>query len=314
VANPTSLADPTQVFQATQAGETIKAVDQYIGAADHQDQLLNIANADNAPLGVVNPELTQAIATASAPYVDDMIANPLDHTSGYGILDNPTKDTNLTNTRNLFTVLDTNDEAAKILNQQADANALHYRANFEHSIADSGTPAVGDLKSAGQLNGLIEYASTAAANDVIDDDNAAAKHAWEQRQEWFGLGKALGGEIPVVKDFLDAAGKIPGDPLTELFVGDAPDAKPDVSAQIASSDLVQYQMAQNFLTQHVGYANIPSEFTDAMTGHWLTLDQITEAGYLSDFQNWATAYFKTINTSIDSGITDYETGYNGTIE
>ncbi|WP_102145313.1 hypothetical protein, partial [Mycobacterium sp. QGD 101] len=111
VANPTDLTDPTQLAQATRAGETLNAVDLWAGS--HSDKLLNIAGTDGQSLGQVNPELTKALAEANKPYLDDMMSNNLDSTRGFDALDNPREDAGLTNTRGLFSVIDTNEDAAR---------------------------------------------------------------------------------------------------------------------------------------------------------------------------------------------------------
>jgi hypothetical protein len=310
-ANMTDPADPTQLAMATRAGETSHAFAQY--AANHPGELLNIAGTDNQSLGQLNPELTRALARATAPYVDDMIANPLDNTAGFANLDDPTKDVQLTNTRELFTVLGTDAIAADTINGQAAANALHYQANFEQSVIDGRAPEVGDLKSAGALTGLVEHSSTEAANDLIDYGNATAHSAYNNRQQWFDIGKDIAGEIPVVKGFLDAAGRVPGDPLQQLFVGGPPDVVAPAQSTMASSDLVQYQMTQRFVAENLGEAGPLSAYINPRSGSWYTLDEIVRKGMINDLQRDMANYFNGINDSIDSGVTDYETGYTGTV-
>ncbi len=49
-------------------------------------------------------------------------------------------------TRDLFSVIDTNTDAAATLNSQAYLNGLQYQSNFEQSIIDGGQVDSGDCR------------------------------------------------------------------------------------------------------------------------------------------------------------------------
>jgi len=309
VANPSDLADPTQAIQATRAGETIHAVDQYIGSSSHSKELLDIAGTDNKSLGQLNPELTRAVADANRPYIDDMMSNNLDHTRGFEALDKPFKDAEMPHTRDLFAVVDTDSQAAATLNSQADVVGMQYQSEFGRSVIDGHRVETGDLQSAGTLRGVVDTSSNIAANDVIHDQNAAAQAAYHNREHWFDAAKSLGGQIPGVKDILDGIDKVPGNPLHDMFIGDPPDPSGPVYIPVASTDALQHSIAQQLINAQVGDSSVLSRYIDPATGQLRSLDSLGTGG-LAQFRSAVTAYFNGINPSIETGVQGYHDGYN----
>ena len=300
---PADLTDPTQLFRAEQAGQTMHAVDEWIG--NNAPELLDVRGTDGQALGQVNPELTQALAEANKPYIDDMLGNPLDNTRGFAPLDD-LKNPEMPHTRDLFAVIDTDPDAAATLNSQAYVNGMQYQANFEQSIIDGGAVNTADLQSAGSLRGIIDSGANIADNDAIEYGNLADIRAYESRGEWFDAAKKIGGEIPGVKTFLDFADKIPGDPLQQIFVGDAP--VPDNPTYVVqeSSEALQYAVAQRLLDSDIGDPRFFAEanLIDPTTGRLKPLE-----GDFADFRTALTNYFNGIDPSVKSGIEDYEDAY-----
>ena len=111
--------------------------------------------------------------------------------------------------RDLFAVIDTNQDAAAALNSQAYLNGLQYQANFEQSIIDGGAVNTGDLQSAGTLRGVIDTGANIADNDAIAYGNLQDVNAYESRGQWFDFAKTLGEEIPGVSSILEWNDKIP---------------------------------------------------------------------------------------------------------
>ena len=300
---PTDLTDPTQLLQAERVGQTMHAVDQWIGS--NAPQLLDVPGTGNQAVGQVNPELTQALAEANKPYIDDMLDNPLDNTRGFDPLDDLTNP-EMPHMRDLFAVIDTNSDAAAALNSQAYLNGLQYQANFEQSIIDGGAVNTGDLQSAGTLRGVIDTGANIADNDAIAYGDLQDVNAYESRGLWFDFAKTLGGEIPGVSAILEWNDKIPGDPLHQIFVGDAPKAADPTYISQQSSEAMQYAVAQRLLDNNLGD---PAFFAkdgliDPATGQLVPLED--------DFSNFRTAlanYFDDINPTVNSGIEDYEDAY-----
>jgi hypothetical protein len=300
---PTDLTDPTQLAQATRAGETMHAVDEWVGS--HAPVALDIPGTGNQSLGQVNPELTQALAKANKPYIDDMLGNPLDNTRGFGPLDDLTNP-QMPHIRDLFAVIDSNKEAGAILNSQAYLNGLQYQSNFEQSIIDGNTVNTADLQSAGTMRGIIDAGANIADNDAIKYGNLQDVKAYESRGQWFDLAKTVGAEIPGVKTILDLNGKMPGDPLQQIFVGDAPAAADPKYIATQSSEALQYAVAQQLLNNDIGDATYFAEagLIDPSTGQLRPLDN-----EFSDFRTALTNYFNGIDPTVKSGIEDYEDAY-----
>lgn len=300
---PTDLTDPTQLFQAEQAGQTMHAVDKWAG--ENSPRLLDIPGTDGQSLGQVNPELARALADANKPYIDDMLGNPLDNSRGFAPLED-LKNPEMPVTRDLFAVIDTDPEAAAALNSQAYLNGMQYQANFEQSIVDGGTVNTADLQSAGTLRGIIDSGANVADNDAIKYGNLQDVRAYESRGQWFDFAKTLGGEIPGVKALLDFNGKMPVDPLQQIFVGDAP--VPDNPTYIAqeSSEALQYAVAQRLLDSNIGDPRFFAEanLIDPSTGQLKPLDND-----FTDFRTALTNYFNGIDPSVKAGIEDYEDAY-----
>lgn len=311
VGNPTDLTDPTQVAQATRAGEIVHAVDQWASSPGNASKLLDIAGTEGQSLGQVNPELARGLAEANKPYLDDMIGNKLDNTLGFKALDDGRSDAAMPNTRDLFAVIDTDKQAAETLNSQAYLNGLQYEHRFEQSVIDGDTVRTGDLHSAGTLRGVIDSAANIADNDAIKYGNLQDVDAYKSRGDWLDLAKKFGGQIPGVKEILDGFGKMPGDPLKEMFVGEAPTADPAKPMTISSSDAIQRSVIQHLINANIGDASKFAEYNliDPKTGMIRPFDAISQV----DFRTAADAYFDSLPGTVKGGIDRYDEGYTKTL-
>jgi len=300
---PTDLTDPTQLAQATRVGETTHAVDQWVGT--HAPALLNVDGTGNQSLGQVNPELTQALADANKPFIDDMLGNSLDNSQGFAPLDDLTQP-QMPVMRDLFAVIDTNQDAAATLNSQAYLNGLQYQANFEQSIIDGGTVNTADLQSAGTLRGVIDTGANIADNDAIAYGNLQEVNAYESRGQWLEFAKTLGGEIPGVSAILDWNSKMPVDALQQIFVGDSPAGTDPVHIAQQSSEAMQYAVAQRLLDNNLGN---PAFFEQLGLIDPATNQLKPLTNNLSDFRTAFTNYFVDMNPTVKAGIEDYEDAY-----
>ena len=306
---PTDLTDPTQIAQATRIGETMHAVDAYIGTGANADQMLDIPGTDGQSLGQVNPELTRSLAAANAPFIDDMLGNPLDATQGFEPLDDPTNP-EMPVMRDLFAVIDTDQLAAGTLNAQAYANGLQYQANFEQSVINGEIPNSGDLHSAGTLRGVIDTAAQIADNDAIEYGNLQEVKAYESRGMWFDAAKTIAGEIPGVSAILEWNGKLPGDPLHEMFVGDAPAGADMEHVKQETSEKMQYAVAARLLDSNIGNAEIFQKLglVDPTTGEFKPL-----ADNIDNFRSAFNSYFVGIDPAVGSAIDDYGDAYKNSL-
>ncbi|WP_029110934.1 hypothetical protein [Mycobacterium sp. URHD0025] len=277
--------------QATRAGEIMHAVDKWAGG--NASDLLDIFGTKGESLGQVNPELARGLAEANRPYIDDMIGNKLDKTLGFETLDNVTTDAAMPNTRDLFSVIDTDSKAGDVLNSQAYLNGIQYQDQFEQSIIDGDTVKTGDMHSAGTLRGVIDTAANIADNDAIKYGNLQDVDAYKSRGEWLDIAKTAGKEIPILKDILDGYGKIPGDPLREMMVGQAPTADPAKPMTISSDDAIQRSVAQHLIDHNMGDTSAFAEdkLIDPETGKIKPFDEIEQLGKMDKFRDAADAYF-----------------------
>lgn len=302
IANPTDLTDPTQLRQAVIAGETMHAVDSYAGA--NANDLLNLPGAENQSLGQVNPELTRALAEANKPFIDDMLGNALDNTRGFEPLDKLT-DPEMPMTRDLFAVVDTDGQAAASLNSEAYLDGMRYQAGFEQSVVDGRGLDGADLQSAGTLRGVIDTAANIADNDAIQYGNIQDVKAFESRGQWFDIAKSLGDQIPGLNQILDSAGSLPGDPLHDIFVGDAPTPADLTHIATQSSEALQHSVAQHLLNNNLGDASLFANLIDPATGQLQPLNDRTFATFRSAFLQ----YFEGIDPTFATAIENYEDAY-----
>lgn len=302
---PTDLTDPTQLAQATRVAETMHAVDAYVGTGANADQLLDIPGTGGQSVGQVNPELTQALAEANKPFIDDMLGNKLDSSTGFAPLDDLTNP-EMPVMRDLFAVIDSDKDAAGILNSQAYANGLQYQANFEQSVIKGEIPNAGDLQSAGTLRGVIDTAARIADNDAIEYGNLQDVKAYESRGMWFDMGKTIAGEIPGVSAILDWNGKMPGDPLHQMFVGDAPAGANMEHVKQETSEMMQYAVAARLLDSNIGNAGVFEQLNliDPETGEFKPL-----TANLDNFRSAFNSYFVGIDPAVKSAIDGYADGY-----
>lgn len=311
VAEATNLADPTQVAQATRAGEIMHAVDQWASGPGNASKLLDIPGTEGQSLGQVNPELARGLADANKPYLDDMIGNKLDNTLGFKALDDGTSNAAMPNTRDLLAVIDTDKQAAATLNVQGYLNGLQYQAQFEQSVIDGGTVKTGDMHSAGTLQGVIDSAANIADNDAIKYGNLQDVDAYKSRGDWVDLAKKFGANIPVVKEILDGFGKMPGDPLKEMFVGEAPTADPAKSMTIPSSDAIQRSVIQHLIDHNMGDTSKFAEYKliNPDTGMIKPFHEIQQQGEMDNFRDAADAYFEKLRGEVNRGLERYDEGY-----
>ncbi len=303
---PTDLTDPTQIAQATRVGETMHAVDQWVANVDNTEAVARHPGHRKPVAGPGQPRARPWLSRKpTSPTSTTWSATRLTQARGSHRMDDGSN-TQMPGMRNLFAVIDTHAGAAEILNGQAYANGMHYQAQFEQSIINGGPVDTGDLQSAGTLKGVIDSAANMADNDAIAYGNLQEVSAYESRGQWFDFAKTVGGEIPIVKSMLDWNGKVPGDPLQSIFVGDAPVGADPKQIVQQTSDAMQYAVAQRLLDANLGNAGIFDQY-DLINPDTRQLSPLTDD--LSDFRSAFTNYFNGINDNIKAGIEDYEDGY-----
>ena len=103
---------------STRAGETASSLAHYISG--NSGDLLNMNGAHSEALGAVNPKAVQGFSSALHPYIADMVGAPagFNHTNGFESLD-AAQDSSHAETAKLFSVIDSNKDAASVFNSRA---------------------------------------------------------------------------------------------------------------------------------------------------------------------------------------------------
>ncbi|WP_319452981.1 MULTISPECIES: EspA/EspE family type VII secretion system effector [unclassified Mycobacterium] len=206
---------PDTLDHSERAGQTMHAFDAYAG--QHYQDLLNMSGSES--LGQINPELVRALGDANVPYIDDMAGHNLDGTKGFDRLDTGA---NANNLRGLFAVIDSDDVAGDRFNAHAASAWKEYVAEYSNGLAHGGIPDGDLLKAVGKLQGSMDMGEYIHQLDSGKNSYDAAQAAWEKKGQWFDLVHDVVGEVPKASDAVAIYDKIPGDPLRDLFVGEAP--------------------------------------------------------------------------------------------
>jgi len=157
------MDDSAKGPEAQIAGETARSVSEFIGNSPD----LNSLNGDNTvglygthSLGEVNPHLVQSFSEGLSPYVNNIAGTAGGLPSFGGMLDDPgnVQDGTLPEAKNVFSVLNTDPEAAKTFNGTALGQALlHDTAYAQHP--DPGEKPAGLYDSA-TLRALVDVGMT----------------------------------------------------------------------------------------------------------------------------------------------------------
>ncbi|SHW33497.1 TPR repeat region-containing protein [Mycobacteroides abscessus] len=277
---PDVANDATQAGAAQRAGETVHAFDQYMGTPEHSKELASIKLSDGTTVsfGEKSPEFAKALGEANAPFTDDMVDRKTDNTRGFEPLDTVRgRDANMPHTRDALGLMETNPDAAKALHGSVDQNALALQQQYADSVIDGRIPEADALRAAGQLQGLDDVASSMAhAHDgKLDYENAM--RMFQDKSEAFELFKSVGGQIPEVKDTLDAIKNMPGGDsmLKDMLLGAPPEKSADAHIPIKDSTAVQYHIAQRLFEQGYGDKTI---FSDEFP----TYEQAKDSGRIMD--------------------------------
>ncbi|MGV0744221.1 TPR repeat region-containing protein [Mycolicibacterium sp. XJ870] len=303
------------------AADTAHALAEF--TSEYHDRLLNLPGTDGLALGQVNPELTRDWARDFAPYYDDMIgAHDGDNNGLFSPLD-PAGTPSPENTRNLMSVLMSDQPPAGA--QQGDGHPLSAseiafnsaKSHVEHSLdvaaLSAADPQVTDDKlaasHAGRLQAALDLGSYDEARDRLHNEYEAKHSAWELRSQLFDLGKDLGSTvtIPGVSQATGvlAVGK-------EFFIGNEP-----VEGQPANVDLpdpyqIQKHMAETLIRNQFGD---PSIFGDNLKDGVLVAPGQGGNDNFNDFQRQIANYLDDVDPThgFDILTTDYWQTYTAAV-
>jgi len=236
---------PETSDHSERAGQTMHAFDAYAGVR-YQD-LLNMSGTDS--LGQVNPELVRALGDTNVPYLDDMAGSNLDGTKGFDRLDGGANGNDL---RGLFAVIDSDDTAGNNFNAHAANTFRDYIADYSQGLANGGVPQGELLESVGRLQGAMDMGQYIHELDSGKDGYEASKAAWEKKGEWYDVIHDTASEIPRLKEAVGMLDKMPGDPLRDLFVGEAPEPGDETPMKLRELDDITRPIAAYLVEHEVG--------------------------------------------------------------
>ena len=281
----------------------------------HYDALMNFPTENGAPMGVVNPELTESLATAMSPYVDEMAGRNIDNSSKFEAFQNSSGSAH--EATRVFSVLDTNDKAADIMNQRsAEVQADYIREFTDSAVVDPSNPIHSSLmENAGQLKGITEMGALNAANDVIGDNNNHAKEAHDMVDRGYSVAVAAAGTVPVAGPGMALAAEW----MRGAIVGPDPTAMPLQQAEIQRSMDMQTGIAQSFVNHGMAtpeqMSALGATYNDA-TMQW-ELPNHSHEPYSAPGELYRSAlgnYLATVSAPVNDALRDYDQAYRDVID
>ncbi|MDF3340197.1 EspA/EspE family type VII secretion system effector [Mycolicibacterium septicum] len=271
------------------AGETAESIAKYLGNPDNkllhlQESVFN--NHDFTTAGERNPALIQSYAEALIPFQGELVGE--DKMPGFSAIEDITG-SDLTRTRELFSVLDSDHTAANNFNGHAFDKMAGFQKDFSqlagHNPMLNGPDDISDQRSqgmarAGLLAGLIDGGALTEASARGADQLKAAEAAYELKKNAIGYVFGLGtGHIDHLGPLANAMGK---DPLTEAIIGTKPTAEsihanPNYPAYGPQhyQNLATYDLAAQVVDNHAKTTGIypPSQYLGA-DGSLLTPEEV----------------------------------------
>ncbi|MDG4667891.1 hypothetical protein [Mycobacterium sp. 236(2023)] len=238
--------DATDVALATRSGETAHAFANYW--ANNWDTLKDIDG--NSGIGQVNSHLTRSMAHMLDPYIGDMVGRSTNLTAGFEALDSQAELAKFNNqhTRQLFALMNTDDEAAQFFNTEAMKDMLFLQDRATDSLArDPSGACYSDMQAMGQLQGVIDAANEVEFTERRTDGNADAQNAFDRRNKWIDWISQDAGHLPVVGSYTGDATFL----LRRLFEPPVPQSTTQAPAP-ADMNYAHYYMVDNFARQQLG--------------------------------------------------------------
>ncbi|BBY31272.1 EspA/EspE family type VII secretion system effector [Mycolicibacterium sediminis] len=233
------------------AGETASALAAFMGDPANQDTLMNNSTGSqpNMSLGQMNPELTQSLAQAMSPYVDEMAGRNIDGTSGWKMIDS-SADLRYPHATNVFGVLGTDSGAATTLDTRSIGVQQAFLNEYANSVIESNGQFSDSsaMDAAGRLKGITDHGAFLSASDVQHDASQAKIDAQARLAANYDLVKDIAGTVPVAGDSLTIGSAL----LKEAIVGQPPPGWEPGDPPVGSSLAMQSALASTFMQHGIG--------------------------------------------------------------
>ncbi|WP_067564424.1 TPR repeat region-containing protein [Nocardia acidivorans] len=200
-----SDATSTDYAISARAGQTASSVADYV--AEHKSDLLHLDGGSTASLGAINPLAVQGLGSALSPYVPAMagVSDQFLNTHEFkGLLaDRDTADH--VAARAIFSVIDTDKDAAVAFNTKALSAAQQLQTSWVHTVlADPANPHNELATQSGMILGLVDQGLTTELDARKATEIRAAIQNFANDGANWDTGKGImstGAKyIPVVKD------------------------------------------------------------------------------------------------------------------
>ncbi|RZK69012.1 MAG: hypothetical protein EOP25_13495, partial [Rhodococcus sp. (in: high G+C Gram-positive bacteria)] len=281
-ARPSDPSHPGDIFRSTQAGESAFGLAQILAAKDAE--LLDIPGISGQAIGEVNPEITQALGTTLAPYIGNMVGVPGDLAGTSGFTSSTGGEFGLENAPRLFSVIDSNADAASYFNAQA----FGMSAQLEQAWALEGlTPQMPHYEYgswAGSIQGVVDKGLDLEFADRVGDESSNNSAGFESKGVAYDTIRTvvskgvefIPGAGPIISSGIDLA-----DPAFKSAVmGAVPDGTVQPNTQFAEDSLLAkqyYQIALGLQAANGGsldpYIGL-EDFRDGVNGPLLPYDEI----------------------------------------
>lgn len=308
-ARPSDPSDPGEMFRSFQAGESAFGLAQILAAKDAD--LLDIPGTKGQAIGEVNPEITQALGTTLAPYIGNMVGVPGDFAGTSGFTSSTGGEFGLENAPRLFSVIDSNADAASYFNAQA----FGMSAQLEQAWALEGlTPQMPHYEYgswAGSIQGVVDKGLDLEFSDRVGDESSKNSAGFESKGVAYDTIRTvvskgvefIPGAGPIIASGIDLA-----DPAFKSAVmGAVPDSTVQPNTQFAEDSLLAkqyYQIALGLQAANGGsldpYVGL-EDFRDGVNGPLLPYGEI-----VSDRPSFTTPL---LSSSLAGYIT--EAGFSG---
>ncbi|WP_439032839.1 hypothetical protein [Gordonia terrae] len=188
---------PEAIAESERAGHVASELARIFG--ENRTELVDIGD-DKLAIGELNPELTQTLANALAPYTPELAGadSEIFATRGVAALDSAYQ------LKSMFQVLDSDPVSGRIINSMAAIQVDHIQELFG---ADPSRASLGTL--AGRIEGAMTGGMQAQIDNDIVDQRTHAVESYTKHGAMFDSGKALVSAVPglgpVVKAILDVS-------------------------------------------------------------------------------------------------------------